>query len=53
LRGLSAPRGAVLDETTFVAAAGDPHFMRGAARSLATAEIGIGAYGVACIESGR
>jgi hypothetical protein len=53
LRGLSAPRGTVLDETTFAVAAGEPDFMRNAVRPLAAAEIGIGAYGVACIESGR
>jgi hypothetical protein len=45
-------RSAVLDETTFGAAAGDPEFLRHAALP-AGRDLEIGAYGVVCIESGR
>jgi hypothetical protein len=45
-------RAAVLDETSFSEAAHDPDFMRTAARPVSRT-LEIGAYGVACIESGR
>jgi hypothetical protein len=50
--GMSAARAEVLDETTFAEAARDPDFMRATGRSV-NAIMEIGAYGVACIESGR
>jgi hypothetical protein len=49
---MSAARAEVLDETTFAEAARDPDFMRATGRSV-NAIMEIGAYGVACIESGR
>jgi len=47
-----ATRAAILDERTFAAAGRDPDFMRTTGRSIG-GSLEIGAYGVACIESGR
>jgi hypothetical protein len=48
----SATRAEILDETTFTEAARDPNFMRMTGRPV-NGTLEIGAYGVACIESGR
>jgi len=48
----SATRAAILDEASFAQAAGDVNFMRNAAHPV-KGILEIGAYGVACIESGR
>lgn len=52
LPALGSLRAAVLDEASLAAAAGEPHFVGSAAR-LVGSTLEIGAYGVACIESGR
>jgi hypothetical protein len=48
----TAAQASVLDETSFAQAATEADFMRTAARSV-NGTLEIGAYGVACIESGR
>jgi hypothetical protein len=53
LPGFAASKLAQLDATTFMTAAGDPGFMRTAARPFGGGRLEIGAYGVVCIESGR
>jgi hypothetical protein len=52
LRGLASSTACVLDEHSFSVAATAPDFMR-RRHKLAGSEIEMGAYGVACIESGR